>query len=329
MVEARQFGELLACDQLRRSRAEGEAFAGFVEGEADFAPTFKVKREGGSHYNQQRIPSYCDRVLWKSMPALRPSIRQTLLRSVPAVSTSDHKPVVAAFAIQPSPQPAARPRTSARRSPHNLSSGSRPGRRREELPPLPAVVVRISEVRIDTLLETDLMGGCDPRLFFFSSPPGLLTDGKTLLSTKPRRVERGEGAQGLTLSERELPLLLPAVRSIHDLQRATLILSLSDEDKLSADDEMGTVLVSLAHPGGAEALESGGVDTPLTSYKVPVSSKLVLYNATKGMGTLTATLTVTYGDGVADAIKQAEESGVGSEAVVVVPGAGDGCCTIS
>ena len=41
-VEAAQFGELLAGDQLRAAQAGGDAFVGFAEGDIDFAPTFKV-----------------------------------------------------------------------------------------------------------------------------------------------------------------------------------------------------------------------------------------------------------------------------------------------
>ena len=51
-------------------------------------------------YNPQRIPSYCDRVLWKSMPAWAHRLQQTSLLSVPEVSTSDHKPVVATFSLE-------------------------------------------------------------------------------------------------------------------------------------------------------------------------------------------------------------------------------------
>ncbi len=56
----------------------------------------------GLRYKQNRVPSYCDRILWRSMPARVGAVTQTCLRSVPAMSTSDHKPVVAAFEVRPS-----------------------------------------------------------------------------------------------------------------------------------------------------------------------------------------------------------------------------------
>lgn len=177
-------------------------------------------------------------------------------------------------------------------------------------------MVRLSELRIDTLVEADIGGGSDPRLFFFTSPPGILTADKNLLSTKPRKIASGEASQGLTFSERELPLLMPRVNDIHELQRVTLILSLVDQDVLTKDDPMGTVLVSLAHPGGPDALRGA------TSYEVPIESKLVLYNTTKGMGTLSGKLTITYGstEHINRTIKEADESGVGIEAILLKPG---------
>ena len=93
---------LMLADQLRASQAEGRVFTGFEEGEYDFLPTFKVARVVGYEHKDQRIPSWCDRVLWKSMLPHWKRVVQKSLASVPAVSTSDHKPVVAAFEIEQS-----------------------------------------------------------------------------------------------------------------------------------------------------------------------------------------------------------------------------------
>jgi hypothetical protein len=51
----------------------------------------------------QRIPSYCDRVLHKSLPGLRANIKLNRFASVEAITTSDHKPVVAEFQLTPTP----------------------------------------------------------------------------------------------------------------------------------------------------------------------------------------------------------------------------------
>jgi hypothetical protein len=44
-------------------------------------------------YKTQRLPSYCDRVLWKSMPPLASHVQLQTLSHLPNVTTSDHKPV--------------------------------------------------------------------------------------------------------------------------------------------------------------------------------------------------------------------------------------------
>lgn len=103
MVADGRFDELLEADQLRLSIVHGDAFVGFDEGEMHFPPTFKVERKAGEgYYKSQRTPSYCDRVLWKSMPPAKGLLTQEMCTAVPATSTSDHKPVVALFKLCPS-----------------------------------------------------------------------------------------------------------------------------------------------------------------------------------------------------------------------------------
>ena len=62
-----------------------------------------MRRLAGLEYNPQRTPSYTDRILWKSMPPCKGRLTQEKLNAVSAVSTSDHKPVVCALRVAPSP----------------------------------------------------------------------------------------------------------------------------------------------------------------------------------------------------------------------------------
>jgi hypothetical protein len=78
LVDKSDWTALLAADQLRRSIAAGVVFSEFCEGDASFAPTFKMERVEGSKYKQQRIPSYTDRILWRSMPHLKDNITQVI-----------------------------------------------------------------------------------------------------------------------------------------------------------------------------------------------------------------------------------------------------------
>ncbi|XP_054979402.1 phosphatidylinositol 3,4,5-trisphosphate 5-phosphatase 1 isoform X2 [Sorex araneus] len=99
-----QFSDLLAHDQLLQERREQKVFLHFEEEEITFAPTYRFERltrdkyaytkqkATGMKYN---LPSWCDRVLWKSYPQVH-----VLCQSYGCTSdimTSDHSPVFATF----------------------------------------------------------------------------------------------------------------------------------------------------------------------------------------------------------------------------------------
>jgi len=110
-IERKNFLKMLRdADQLDGERKAGRAFYDFEEAENfDFAPTYRFKRSSTPRkigerrtYTPNRMPSYCDRVLWKSLPGA-PKLLQTLLTSiddVPELDTSDHAPIVATFAFK-------------------------------------------------------------------------------------------------------------------------------------------------------------------------------------------------------------------------------------
>ena len=71
----------------------------FQEGEITFQPTYKFDK--GTHIydtsRKQRIPSWTDRILYKSDQPQNVKLMEYL--SVPGVSMSDHKPVNAIFEV--------------------------------------------------------------------------------------------------------------------------------------------------------------------------------------------------------------------------------------
>ncbi len=116
MIENKQWGDLMEHDQLRLEMARGAVFNGFTEGAMAFSPTFKVKRETGlspqensvresskqfTFHSQQRIQSYCDRVLHHSLPTAAPRLTHKATVSVEDVFTSDHKPVRSEYSFFP------------------------------------------------------------------------------------------------------------------------------------------------------------------------------------------------------------------------------------
>lgn len=91
---------LLATDQLRREMREGRAFAGFSEAPITFAPTYKYEMEGRHPRRfankREQSPSYCDRVLTRSLPGIAAELTPKQYQPVPTVLLSDHVPVHAA-----------------------------------------------------------------------------------------------------------------------------------------------------------------------------------------------------------------------------------------
>jgi hypothetical protein len=160
IVAEEKWEELLAADQLRHAREQGDAFVGFTEAESfGFAPTFKVLRQPGTTYKTQRTPSYCDRILWRSMAPSQGRLALTRFDSVPAVSTSDHKPVRAVFELMPSPQ--VRMETVGRMVGRTETS---------------TTVVRLRKLSVHELIASDLTGTSDPFCLFYTHPHGLLVE---------------------------------------------------------------------------------------------------------------------------------------------------------
>jgi hypothetical protein len=97
-VEKADWENLLKTDQLKDQQGQGKFLANFREAPISFAPTFKVKRKVPLTYSDERVPSYCDRVLWKAYPGM--PIRVLSYSSVESFTTSDHKPVHGGYEVE-------------------------------------------------------------------------------------------------------------------------------------------------------------------------------------------------------------------------------------
>ncbi|XP_004868143.1 phosphatidylinositol 3,4,5-trisphosphate 5-phosphatase 1 isoform X2 [Heterocephalus glaber] len=103
-IRQQQYADLLAHDQLLTERREQKVFLHFEEEEITFAPTYRFERltrdkyaytkqkATGMKYN---LPSWCDRVLWKSYPLVHVVCQS--YGSTSDIMTSDHSPVFATF----------------------------------------------------------------------------------------------------------------------------------------------------------------------------------------------------------------------------------------
>jgi len=119
LVLANDWPALLAFDELNREIRDNRALKGFTALQPCFPPTFKRKRHIGvgdpktimdgvageeaveEHFwelwDHKRVPSFTDRILHRSMPHFESNLVVQSFRSFENLTTSDHKPVRAAF----------------------------------------------------------------------------------------------------------------------------------------------------------------------------------------------------------------------------------------
>jgi len=217
-----------------------------------------VERAPGVSYKAQRTPSYCDRILWKSMPPCEGQLALRWICAIAEVSTSDHKPVVAAFGLSPT-------------APIRQSTSNQ-------------VVVRVSDLALRDIVASDWTGTSDPFCCFFTHPDGLLTDYFTPKTSVKYRVRPGQQsvatgdaklARSLTKqlsrmqsspvikgmmgskplcrwADKEVPQLVMNV-SIDHLDQACLLIGIFDFDRFTKNDPLGVVTIPLAPPTAAES----------------------------------------------------------------------------
>lgn len=102
MMAAKQWANMLEYDQLTTQRRDEGVLHGFQEPPITFAPTYRMQvgvAEGGKYMAEKgNAPSYCDRVLTRSMA--NTWVKCTGYRAFPKVSVSEHQPVNATFIVR-------------------------------------------------------------------------------------------------------------------------------------------------------------------------------------------------------------------------------------
>uniref|UniRef100_A0A672UTT7 phosphatidylinositol-3,4,5-trisphosphate 5-phosphatase n=1 Tax=Strigops habroptila TaxID=2489341 RepID=A0A672UTT7_STRHB len=105
-IRQQQYPELLAFDQLLIERKDQKVFLQFEEEEISFAPTYRFERGTREKYAYTKqkatgmkynLPSWCDRVLWKSYPMVHVVCQS--YGCTTDIMTSDHSPVFATFEV--------------------------------------------------------------------------------------------------------------------------------------------------------------------------------------------------------------------------------------
>ncbi|NWX13817.1 SHIP2 phosphatase, partial [Aegotheles bennettii] len=102
----KEFEALLAVDQLSLEREKNKVFLRFSEGDISFPPTYRYERGSRDTYMWQKfkptgvrinVPSWCDRILWKSHPETH--VICNSYGCTDDIVTSDHSPVFATFEV--------------------------------------------------------------------------------------------------------------------------------------------------------------------------------------------------------------------------------------
>jgi hypothetical protein len=101
LIEAKDWKTLYSFDELQKGVENGHLLVDFKTLPCHFSPTFKVNRTEGFDYMDQRIPSYTDRILFKSSPGLLSNLKSLSYEPCVDFITSDHKPVRGAFSVVP------------------------------------------------------------------------------------------------------------------------------------------------------------------------------------------------------------------------------------
>lgn len=101
-IDRQNWEQLVEYDQLKQQQRLGLVLAGFEEEALCFPPTFKFgktpdAKDAKSRYNTKRVPSYCDRILYRATGDARVECKAYTCES--SVTSIDHRPVLGSFDI--------------------------------------------------------------------------------------------------------------------------------------------------------------------------------------------------------------------------------------
>ncbi|KAI1316951.1 hypothetical protein EDD11_009195 [Mortierella claussenii] len=101
-LKTHSYDELLKHDQLSLQRSLLKAFSEFEEHPITFQPTYKydVGTNAWDSSEKRRVPSYTDRILWRSKILAKDSVETLFYKSHMDLNISDHKPVSAFFKLK-------------------------------------------------------------------------------------------------------------------------------------------------------------------------------------------------------------------------------------
>ena len=279
LIADKQWGKLLEYDELFDHINSGKILQNFRTVAPNFRPTFKVlrhvdgsERDLKAYYNDKRTPSYCDRILWHSLPGLREKVRVHKFESCEDFKSSDHKPVMARFSVVPtaryefSDEGFKNPQTQSTVYPqlkffdlraYNLIASD-----------VGFYVKRKSVGHLD-LQDGEVRprkgglsihkGKSDPYIIFLSNPSELF------LEAQRNRVHTRYKTQNLNPVWQDIVNVALRVKSYETFSEGHITLLIMDHDFGTADDPIGVVTLSLK-----EIAEAADSDSGIFEFERPV-----------------------------------------------------------
>ncbi|XP_042348911.1 inositol polyphosphate phosphatase-like 1b [Plectropomus leopardus] len=231
-VSKREFEELMCADQLTRERHKRKSFLNFKEEKIAFPPTYRYERGSRDCYLWQKyktsgvrvnVPSWCDRILWKSYPETH--IICTAYGCTDDIFTSDHSPVFATYQVGVTSQFSAK-----------ADSNSGMERAWIELEGVEAIVKTASKAK-----------------FFIEFHSSCLEETRRSTENDSQSCDV-PGFLKLGWSFKQLPKLLPIMSDMEYLQDQHLLLSVKSCDGFESYGECCVALRSLT--GASEQFET-------------------------------------------------------------------------
>eukprot|EP01064_Diplonema_japonicum_P038196 TRINITY_DN9164_c0_g4_i4.p1 TRINITY_DN9164_c0_g4~~TRINITY_DN9164_c0_g4_i4.p1 ORF type:complete len:667 (+),score=141.21 TRINITY_DN9164_c0_g4_i4:295-2001(+) len=218
--------ELYKYDQLQKELAKETVFIDFNESQPLFQPTYKYDRQKDVYPDdsKKRIPSWCDRILWKSMA--EEQIVQEDYFATQSVHGSDHRPVYSVFKLD------CRNPYIPRSIIDNLNAP--PAGMVDVLDRKPRSHIAVQQLAGHNLDSKDPNGYSDPYVVFVSNA-----------LTEEFKTKRKLKTLNPSWADEEVPLLKVCFEEREYLDIEYLFFNVYDWDKANRDDPVGQAHLGL------------------------------------------------------------------------------------
>ena len=186
-----------------------------------------------TYYDPKRLPSYTDRILYKSLETYKSCLQPLFFESCEEVMSSDHKPVRAGFEVS-----LVRGASDILVDKLLISGG---------LQDAEYLTLHISDLKGYNLEEMDSQmfgGGSDPYISFYTDPPSLQLSKKGKVMANPDPLKSSVILHNLNPVWKEtLTLRLASIDLYGMAKNASLLLTVWDMDRMNAHDLIGAVSI--------------------------------------------------------------------------------------